>query len=53
MGADLTFNHGLNICDLGAYYYYQPETNTTFEGTLIDVKNYADSSNIPYRYIFN
>jgi len=48
--------------DNGAYYYYQTEGHApkrgppytpgdTYQKTLIDVKAYADSESIPYKYI--
>lgn len=37
--------------DNGAYYYYQTEPNKTYEQTLLDVKAYADSENLPYQYV--
>eukprot|EP00039_Didymoeca_costata_P026389 m.15829 g.15829 ORF g.15829 m.15829 type:complete len:770 (+) comp5505_c0_seq1:20-2329(+) len=48
--------------DNGAFYYYQtedgvpgkrvpPTTGKTYEQTLIDVKKYADSEGIPYKYV--
>ena len=45
--------------DNGAFYYYQTENGTpgqfsggkSYEDTLIDVKRYADSEGIPYKYI--
>ena len=35
----------------GAYYYYQQEPNKTYEDTLLDVYDYAQQENIPFRYI--
>lgn len=37
--------------DNGAFYYYNTETGKNYQETLIDVKNYADSAGIPYRYV--
>eukprot|EP00039_Didymoeca_costata_P006166 m.87998 g.87998 ORF g.87998 m.87998 type:complete len:840 (+) comp13136_c0_seq1:26-2545(+) len=37
--------------DNGAYYYYNTEPGKTYEQTLYDVKAYADSMNIPYKYV--
>lgn len=33
----------------GAYYYYNTEKNKTYEETILDVKTYTDSLNIPFR----
>ena len=35
----------------GAYYYYHPETNKSYEESLLDVKSYSVGSQIPYRYV--
>jgi hypothetical protein len=35
----------------GAYYYYKPETNKSFEKTLLDVLTDARARDIPYRYL--
>ena len=34
----------------GAYYYYNTETNKTYEQTIRDVHDYATQKNIPYKY---
>ncbi|XP_056009973.1 uncharacterized protein LOC125678812 [Ostrea edulis] len=47
---DLTISHLGYWTDNGAYYYYLTEQNKTYEDTMLDVKKYADSQNIPYRY---
>lgn len=38
-------------CDVGAYYYYLTEQNKTYEDSMLAVKTYADSQNIPYRFV--
>lgn len=38
-------------CDVGAYYYYLTEQNKTYEESMLAVKTYADSQNIPYRFV--
>lgn len=40
-----------NVIVLGAYYYYLTEQNKTYEDSMLDVKNYADSQNLPYRSV--
>ncbi|XP_062593083.1 uncharacterized protein LOC134254572 [Saccostrea cucullata] len=47
---DITISHLGYWTDNGAYYYYLTEQNKTYEDTMLDVKKYADSQNIPYRY---
>lgn len=47
---DLTISHLGYWTDNGAYYYYLTEQNKTYEDSMLDVKNYADSQSIPYRY---
>lgn len=42
-----------NVIILGAYYYYLTEQNKTYEDSMLDVKNYADSQSIPYRSVPN
>eukprot|EP01006_Ploeotia_vitrea_P025487 TRINITY_DN58345_c0_g2_i1.p1 TRINITY_DN58345_c0_g2~~TRINITY_DN58345_c0_g2_i1.p1 ORF type:complete len:748 (-),score=61.40 TRINITY_DN58345_c0_g2_i1:94-2337(-) len=37
--------------DNGAFYYYHTQKNKTYEQTLLDVKKYADSLKLPYKYI--
>eukprot|EP01120_Amphizonella_sp_Union-15-10_P008061 TRINITY_DN2821_c0_g1_i1.p1 TRINITY_DN2821_c0_g1~~TRINITY_DN2821_c0_g1_i1.p1 ORF type:complete len:734 (+),score=155.15 TRINITY_DN2821_c0_g1_i1:26-2227(+) len=37
--------------DNGAYYYYHTENQLNYEQTLFNVKEYADSLSIPYKYI--
>ncbi|XP_025087035.1 uncharacterized protein LOC112559815 isoform X2 [Pomacea canaliculata] len=49
--ADLTLNYIGYWTDGGAYYYYATEPNKTYEQTILDIKNYADSVSLPYRYV--
>ena len=35
----------------GAYYYYNPEGNKSYEATLLDVKDYSIAKQIPYRFV--
>ncbi|KAL5016026.1 hypothetical protein ScPMuIL_005615 [Solemya velum] len=49
--ADLTVNYLGYWTDNGAYYYYQTEPNLTYEQTILDIKQEADSQKIPYRYL--
>ncbi|XP_070576651.1 uncharacterized protein [Ptychodera flava] len=51
MKSDFTVNYLGYWTDNGAYYYYNTEPDKNYEDTLIDVKNYADSLSIPYRYM--
>ena len=37
--------------DNGAYYYYNTEPSEDYGTTLINVKNYADEQDLPYKYI--
>ena len=37
--------------DNGAYYYYNTEPDLDYGTTLSDVKKYADSQKLPYKYI--
>lgn len=48
---DFALNHLGYYTDNGAYYYYMTETNKTYEETIIDMKQYALSQNIPFRYL--
>jgi hypothetical protein len=59
---DYALNYLGYSTDNGAYYYYQTEDHApkrgppytpgkTYQQTLIDVKKYADSEAIPYKYI--
>ncbi|KAL3880433.1 hypothetical protein ACJMK2_032671 [Sinanodonta woodiana] len=48
--SDLTINYLGYWTDNGAFYYYNTETNTTYERTMIDVRKYTVVENIPYRY---
>jgi hypothetical protein len=36
--------------DHGGYYYYNPEEGKNYQETLVDVKNYAGSVGIPYKF---
>ncbi len=36
--------------DNGAYYYYKPIKGLGYDGTLLEVKEYADSEGIPFKY---
>eukprot|EP00656_Telonema_subtile_P056933 TRINITY_DN9247_c0_g5_i1.p1 TRINITY_DN9247_c0_g5~~TRINITY_DN9247_c0_g5_i1.p1 ORF type:complete len:792 (-),score=169.10 TRINITY_DN9247_c0_g5_i1:182-2557(-) len=61
--SDYGLKHLSYSTDNGAYYYYQTEDHAaghrgppytpgkTYQDTLIDVKNYAVSEQIPYKYI--
>jgi len=56
--SDYTLNYLGYSTDNGAYYYYHVENATShwtrpsdFEQTQLDLKAYADRSDIPYRYI--
>ncbi len=49
-------NSLIELCSLwwadhGAYYYYKPETGKDYLGTLLDVKQYADTVGIPYKWV--
>eukprot|EP01006_Ploeotia_vitrea_P025486 TRINITY_DN58345_c0_g1_i1.p1 TRINITY_DN58345_c0_g1~~TRINITY_DN58345_c0_g1_i1.p1 ORF type:complete len:747 (-),score=77.64 TRINITY_DN58345_c0_g1_i1:102-2342(-) len=37
--------------DNGAFYYYHTQTGKNYEETVLDVKKYADSLKLPYKYI--
>ncbi|XP_063423508.1 uncharacterized protein LOC134707561 isoform X1 [Mytilus trossulus] len=37
--------------DNGAFYYYNPEKNKTYEQTMLDVKQYSVEQHIPYKYL--
>ncbi|XP_041369520.1 uncharacterized protein LOC121383515 [Gigantopelta aegis] len=50
-GTDLTLVYVGYWTDGGAYYYYNTEPNKTYEQTILDVRDYANRSNIPYRYV--
>ena len=45
--ADVTLSYLQYWTDNGAYYYYSPEPGKNYEETLLDVKNYLDTNNIP------
>nr|KAG5688829.1 hypothetical protein BaRGS_017061 [Batillaria attramentaria] len=47
--SDMTLNYLGYWTDGGAYYYYNTEPHKNYEQTILDVKNYTDSVNIPYR----
>ncbi|PIK42555.1 hypothetical protein BSL78_20580 [Apostichopus japonicus] len=47
---DLTLKYIGYWTDAGAFYYYNTETNITYEKTLIDVKDEAEKNYIPYKY---
>jgi hypothetical protein len=50
--AEFTTNYiGYNT-DNGAYYYYNPIANETFESTLYKVKDYALTEEIPFRFMW-
>ncbi|KAK7471362.1 hypothetical protein BaRGS_00036000 [Batillaria attramentaria] len=49
--SDMTLNYLGYWTDGGAYYYYNTEPHKNYEQTILDVKNYTDSVNIPYRYV--
>jgi hypothetical protein len=42
---------GLHCTASRAYYYYTTEKGKNYEDTLIDVKSYATSEQIPYQYV--
>lgn len=48
---DISLNYLGYWTDNGAYYYYHPETNKSYEESLLDVKSYSVGSQIPYRYL--
>nr|XP_022321423.1 uncharacterized protein LOC111123413 [Crassostrea virginica] len=50
VNTDITISHLGYWTDNGAYYYYLTEQNKTYEESMLAVKTYADSQNIPYRY---
>lgn len=48
---DVTLQYLGYTTDNGMYYYYNTEPNHNYEETLVGVKKYADSEQIPYKYI--
>ncbi|KAK7471361.1 hypothetical protein BaRGS_00035999 [Batillaria attramentaria] len=48
---DQTINYLGYWTDGGAYYYYDTEPGKNYEQTILDVKTYADSLSLPYRYV--
>ncbi|XP_070579108.1 uncharacterized protein [Ptychodera flava] len=48
--SDFTANYLGYWTDGGAFYYYHTEPGKNYEETMMDVKAYTDSANIPYRY---
>lgn len=48
---DLTLNYLGYSTDNGAYYYYNTVPGMDYQDTILAVKKYADSENIPYKYI--
>lgn len=46
---DLTLKYIGYWTDAGAFYYYNTETNITYEKTLMDVKDEAEKNYIPYK----
>eukprot|EP00475_Leptophrys_vorax_P030484 TRINITY_DN4571_c0_g1_i1.p1 TRINITY_DN4571_c0_g1~~TRINITY_DN4571_c0_g1_i1.p1 ORF type:complete len:776 (+),score=200.17 TRINITY_DN4571_c0_g1_i1:255-2330(+) len=49
--ADPTLSYLGYSTDNGAYYYYHTETGLNYEDTLLAVKKYSDSLNLPFRYV--
>ncbi len=49
--SDVTLQYLGFTTDNGAYYYYNTEPSKDYEQTLLDVKAYADSEGIPYKYV--
>lgn len=47
---DMTLNYLGYSTDNGAFYYYYTQPGKNYEETIIDVKVYADSVGLPYRY---
>ncbi|XP_064616875.1 uncharacterized protein LOC135480876 [Liolophura sinensis] len=49
--SDFTINYLGYWTDNGAFYYYNTESKKNYEQTMLDVKQYTDSLNVPFRYI--
>ncbi|XP_071111597.1 uncharacterized protein [Haliotis cracherodii] len=49
--SDLTLNYVGYWTDGGAYYYYNEEPGKNYEETILDVRDYAHRTSIPYRYV--
>ncbi|CAK8679724.1 unnamed protein product [Clavelina lepadiformis] len=51
MEADFSINYLGYYTDNGAYYYYHTEEGKNYETTMLDVVEYAKSTDIPYGYL--
>ena len=51
LSRDVGTTHVSYWMDNGAYYFYQPEPNKTFEATVVDVLAYAKAIHVPYATI--
>ncbi|VDI03306.1 Hypothetical predicted protein [Mytilus galloprovincialis] len=51
IGKDRTIHYLGYWTDNGAFYYYNPEKNKTYEQTMLDVKQNSVEQHIPYRYL--
>lgn len=49
--SDISLSYLGYTTDNGAYYYYQTVPGKNYQDTIIDIKTYADSIGLPYRYI--
>lgn len=49
--ADVSLSYLGYTTDNGAYYYYQTVPGKNYQETILDVKAYADSISLPYRYV--
>lgn len=47
---DITIKYLGYWTDNGAYYYYNTEGSKNYEQTILDVRDYINKMNIPYRY---
>ncbi|KJE90013.1 hypothetical protein CAOG_001397 [Capsaspora owczarzaki ATCC 30864] len=49
--SDLSISHLGYWTDNGAYYYYQTESNTTYQQTLLDVQVNLNATGLPVQYM--
>jgi hypothetical protein len=48
--SDITLSYLGYITDNGQYYYYKTVPDKNYQDTMLDIKAYADSLNLPYKH---